>query len=86
MDSQDFELSQTTKDTDLKEKKTKVKKVKHEPKPIMVNKEPPPTFVLPQITKPPIFESKQQMINFFSQDTIAPLRPLGKIVGLEVKI
>lgn len=43
-----------------------------------------PHFVLPKITKPPIFEQKQQLINFFKQDGIAELRPLGKIVGIEI--
>lgn len=41
--------------------------------------------MLPPITKPPIFESRQQLLNFFSQDTIAPLRPLGAIVGIELQ-
>jgi len=43
------------------------------------------TFTLPTITKPPIFEGKQQLINFFMQENIAKLRPLGKIVGIAAK-
>lgn len=37
------------------------------------------------ITKPPIFKSTRQLCQFFEQEDIAGLRPLGKIVGFVVK-
>ena len=42
------------------------------------------TYAIPVISKPPIFESKLQLINFFSQEDICKLRPLGKIVGIGI--
>ena len=40
------------------------------------------SYTIPTITKPPIFQNKKQLINFFSQESISLLRPLGRIVGL----
>jgi len=65
-------------------KKPESKKIEKEKPKVVEVKEVRETLVLPKIIKPPIFESKQQLINFFSQPEIAALRPLGKIVGLEI--
>lgn len=49
------------------------------------NQSPIPKLHIPQITRPPILKSTQQLQAWFSQPTIAPLRPLGRIIGIARK-
>lgn len=41
--------------------------------------------MIPKITRPPIFKSTRHLAEFFLQDDVSRLRPLGKIVGFVKK-
>ena len=41
-----------------------------------------PAIHIPQITRPPILKSTHQLNGWFTQPLIAPLRPIGRIIGI----
>ena len=41
-----------------------------------------PAIHIPQITRPPMLKSTHQLNGWFTQPMIAPLRPIGRIIGI----